>query len=454
MDTIHSIICDEQRCVGCVACCKACPTRAIRVRPYAGSMASRPARDHVSADEAPAENSTGRASQPPDHDLMTIDPASCIDCGECIRVCPYEAVHARTSSPSDLKRFKYTVAVPSTTLYTQFGSGFTPAQVAGALVACGFDNFVDVSRLCQMVSRAADAYLSECEGPWPKISVRCPAIIRLILIRYPDLVPHLIPVHTPRELAAKLARRQFASALGMKPEDIGVFHISPCSAILQSIVAPVGVHASNLDGAFSVAEMYGPIARRLNAGPVPEVEDRFNPSGLMWAMAGGETAGMRNKNSLSVTGVNDVTHVFDTIEAGKFQNVDFIEAYICPDGCVSGQLLIEGRYAAKRALHRIQARLEGDGPVAEEKVRSLFRQHFFDMEAEIKAPAFRPMTETLQQAIRRRQEKHRLLEQLPKKDCAACGAPDCAALAEDIIAGQADLSDCVFVKLKENEEKR
>jgi iron only hydrogenase large subunit-like protein len=414
MERIHSVSLDEARCVGCVACCKACPTRAIRVR----------------------------------SSLMHIDPGTCIDCGECIRACDYDAVHARTSSPSDLKRFKYTVAIPSTTIYTQFGPDFTPAQVASALVANRFDAFYDVSWMCEMVSRAVDAYLSECGGPWPKISVTCPAIIRLILIRYPDLVPHLIPVHTPRELAAKVARRKYAATLGMPPDQIGIFYITPCSAMMQSIVAPVGLDESNFDGAFSIAEMYGPMLRTLKSDPDALPDERFNPSGLAWAMSGGETSGMRNKNSLSVTGVHDVTHVFNTIEAGKFQNVDFIEAYICPDGCVSGQLLIEGRYAARRTLQRIQARLKGESRVAEEKVRSMFREHFFDMEDEIKAPVIKPMTETLQQAIRRRQEKHRLLEELPRKDCAACGAPDCPTLAEDIIAGESVLEDCVFVKLK------
>src|SRR5512146_1573987 len=112
---IHSVITDETRCVGCVACSKGCPTRAIRVR----------------------------------NDLMRIDPATCIDCGACIRACGYDAVRARTSSPTDLKRFKYTVAVPSTTIYTQFGSDYSPAQIASALVANGFDNFYDVTWLCE-----------------------------------------------------------------------------------------------------------------------------------------------------------------------------------------------------------------------------------------------------------------------------------------------------------------
>lgn len=411
---IHSVIREPERCVRCVACSKACPTKAIRVR----------------------------------RDMMTIDPASCIDCGECIRVCGYDAVRARTSSPSDLRRFKYTVAVPSTTIYTQFGPEYTPAQIAGALVASGFNAFYDVSWMCEMVSRAVDAYLSECQGPWPKISVTCPAIVRLVLIRYPDLVPHLIPVHVPRELAAKMARRKYAAALGMPPEEIGLFYITPCSAMMQSIVAPVGLQESYFDGAFSIAEMYGPMLRALKAGDLPGTDERFHADGLAWATAGGETAGMRNRNTLSVSGVKDVTSVFDTIEAGKFQNLDFIEAYICPDGCVSGQLLIEGRYAARRTLQRIQARMKHEGAVAEEKVRSLFRQHFFDLEDEFRAAVISPMHETLQQAIRRRQEKHRLLDQLPRKDCAACGAPDCTTLAEDIVAGEAELDDCVFVKLK------
>ena len=417
---VHSILTDQSRCVGCVACCQACPAKAIRVR----------------------------------QDLMTIDPVLCIDCGECIRVCGYDAVSARTSSPSDLKRFRYNVVIPGVAVYTQFGSDVTPAQVAGSLLACGFDAFHDLSWMCQMVSRAVDAYLSECDGPWPKISITCPAIVRLILIRYPDLVPHLVPVHAPRELAAKLARRKVASSLGMKPEEVGIFYITPCSATMQSIIRPVGIDASNFDGAFSLAEMYGPMLRAIKSGQAPVVEDRLNPSGLLWSMAGGETAGMRNKNTLSVTGVQVVTRVFNTIETGKFQNLDFIEAYICPDGCVSGPLLIEGRYAARRNLQRLRARLQGETTVAEEKVRTLYHEHFFDLEDEIKAAAIRPMTETLQQAIRRRQEKHRLLEELPKKDCAACGAPDCTTLAEDILAGEATIDDCVFVRLKKLEEPK
>jgi len=41
---------------------------------------------------------------------------------------------------------------------------------------------------------------------------------------------------------------------------------------------------------------------------------------------------------------------------------------------------------------------------------------------------------------------------LPGKNCAACGAPDCATLAEDIVRGEASLADCVFVKIERLED--
>ena len=422
MDTpAHSIVRDDARCTGCVACCRACPTRAIRVR-------------------------DGR---------QTVDAAVCIDCGECIRACPHDAVTARMSSPSDLGRFRHTVAIPSTALYSQFGRDVHPEQVAGALLHIGFSAFDDVSWMCQMVGGAVDTYLSECPGPWPKISATCPAVIRLILQRYPDLIPHVVPIEAPRELTAKLARRKAAETTGLPPGEIGVFYISPCSAIMQSIANPVGLQESNFDGAFSVAGLYGSLLKAIRAGCPPASDESFNHAGLRWGLTGGEGAGMRNANSLAVSGVGEVLRVFDSIEAGKFQMLDFIEAHICPDGCIGGQMLVEGRHLARHALREILAHVTEKSArgqvrwVQEEKVRAMFRDRFFDMATEIKARPLKREASDLQHAILLRQEKLRVLARLPGRDCAACGAPDCETFASDVVTDRADLSDCVFVKLEQ-----
>lgn len=413
VDRTHALVTDRTKCIGCVTCTKACPTRAIRVRERVAS----------------------------------VDDELCIDCGTCMEVCRHDAVRPRTSSPADLKRFKRTVALPSLTLFAQFGKEFHPGQVLHALRQIGFDETYDISWMCEMVAGATDAYLSESIGPWPKISVTCPGVLRLVQIRYPDLIPHLVPIETPRELAAKLRRRRVAADHGLDPKDIGVFFITPCTAIIHSIVAPVGLEASHLDGAFSIAELYGPLLKAMKEDTRSDPVDAVSVRGLRWAMAGGEISLMRNANTMTVRGLQDVIFVFDRIEAGTFQNVDFIEAYICPDGCVSGGLTIAGRYTAQRNLQEAYRQLGDQATVKEEKVRSLLREHFFDFEAEIRARPIRPLARNLRQAIALKREKDALLEKLPRKDCAACGAPDCETLADDVVRGQAQISDCVFLRL-------
>ena len=418
----HSIVFDRERCVGCVDCCKACPTGAIRVR---GGCA-------------------------------VADPDLCIDCGECIRWCRHGAMHAATDASADLRRFRYTVALPSLTLYSQFGRDVEPGQVLEALRSLGFDEVYDLSAMCDMHASATDAYLSECKGPWPKVSVTCPAIIHLIQLRYPDMIDNLLPIETARELAAKLLRRRLAAEKGLLPADIGIFFVTPCSAILQSIHHPEALEASYLDGAFSIAELYGPLLKAIRAAGPAENPPPVSERGLLWAMAGGEIAGLRNANTITVAGVRDVLKVFDHIEEGKLRAVDFIEAYICPDGCISGQLTVENRYAARRAVQQIvrrHGRRAGEGSaVPEEKVRSLLHEHFFDLEEHLTARPVRTPGRDLRERAARKREEERVLAELPARDCAACGAPGCAAHAADVVRGTAALDDCVFVRIRRLEE--
>jgi len=415
----HAVVTDPDKCIGCVSCSQVCPTRAIRVR----------------------------------EELARVDDELCIDCGACIDACRWDAMKAKTSSPADLKRFKHTVAVPSLTLYAQFDKGVQPGQVLRALRHVGFDSTCDISWMCEMLTGATDAYLSECDGPWPKISVTCPAVVRLIQIRYPDLIPHLVPLETPRELAAKLRRRRLAAELGLDPSEIGIFFITPCTAIVDSIAAPVGLEASNLDGAFSIAELYGPLLKAIKRDPGADSAESISAKGLRWAMAGGEISAMRNSNAMTVRSLRDVVWVFDRIESGTFAGVDFIEAYICSGGCVGGTLTIAGRFVAQRNIRQLARAIGDSGKVKEEKVRSMLREHFFDIESEIHARPVRPLARDLRRAIALKRERDALRQRLPGKDCGACGAPNCDTLAEDVVRGEAAIEDCVFVRLESLEKE-
>jgi iron only hydrogenase large subunit-like protein len=413
---------EQAACIGCMACARSCPTKAIRVR----------------------------------DGLARINYELCIACGACVRSCEHDAARAATTQPSDLERFAYRVAVPSLTLYSQFGRDVTPTRVLYALTQLGFDGAYDMSWMCEMVAGAFDAHLNAGRGPWPKISGTCPAVVRLIQVRYPGLIPNLVPIETARELSGRLLRRRLAAELGRTPDEIGIFFITPCTAIMESIISPVGLEQSYFDGALSIADVFGQLRRALESeppddAPADALVDEVSPRGLLWAMAGGEIAGMRNANTMSVKGA-DVQHVFDRIEAGTFQSVDFIEAYICPDGCVSGGLTVAGRYAAQRNIQHIVKSLDASPSVDEEEIRRLLREDFFASEEEIKARPVQPIGRDLYEAVARQKEIRALIAQLPGKNCAACGAPDCATLAEDVVRGEASLCDCVFLKIERLED--
>jgi iron only hydrogenase large subunit-like protein len=410
----HSVHVDPARCVGCVACTLACPTKAVRVR---GNRAR-------------------------------TDAQRCIDCGACTQVCPKGAAKAVTTPAADLPKFKHSVVVPSMSLFGQFGPDVRPAQVMAALRTLGFDDTFDLSWMCEAMTRATDDYLSKASGPWPKISVTCPAIVRLVQIRYPELVANLLPVASARELAAKLARSQLMTERSLAPEDIGLFFVTPCTAMMNSILHPLGPR-SNLDAALSMAELHGPLLRALKTVPEDGGDGvPLSAKGLLWAMAGGELAGMRDASTITVHGLGRVTSLFDRIESGTYQSIDFVEAYMCADGCVSGGLTTENPHVAQRNIQRIARWLESTRKVKEEPGYWMQLQHLFDHETELRATPVAPFPQDLRQLAARRKERAALLAQMPGKNCGACGAPGCETLVDDVLRGEAQLEDCVFVKIQ------
>jgi len=51
-------------------------------------------------------------------------------------------------------------------------------------------------------------------------------------------------------------------------------------------------------------------------------------------------------------------------------------------------------------------------------------------------------------AMKKLEVMEQINNELPGLDCGACGAPSCRALAEDIVRGNANETDCIF-KLRE-----
>lgn len=418
-EEFRSILIDRERCAGRMRCLRACPTQAVRVR-------------------------NGKA-------LLLRD--RCIDCGECVRVCPNHAFLPHTSSFHDLSGFKYTIALPSPVFYSQFGRDVRPSMILSALKTVGFNDTYDVASASEAVSVAIQEYLDSDDRRRPLISPFCPAIVRLIQVRYPNLLDHLIPIESPMEIAAREAKREKMRDLGLQEDEIGAIYLTPCPAKMVALKDPPRKKHSFLDGAIPISEIYPSMLRALSRSNGTDGNPDIVGLGLGWPILGGQVACLKAAERIAVAGLTDVMRVFDEIENGKLKDIQYIECHSCPTACVGGSLTVENPYIARGRVLRM---LEQYGSVPgqdRQKIRDLYRQQFFSLGGTIAPSPVQPLDEDISRAIHKMHRRNQIYEMLPKIDCGACGAPTCMTFAADVVKGDADTDGCVFLALKTFEAK-
>ncbi|MGB8952175.1 MAG: [Fe-Fe] hydrogenase large subunit C-terminal domain-containing protein [Candidatus Aminicenantales bacterium] len=412
----HSIRIDANKCEGRMRCMRICPTQAIRVR-------------------------DGKAS---------ILEEKCIDCGECINVCPNSAIIPLTDPFGELTKFRHTVAIPSPALYAQFGREILPDRILAGLKKIGFDDAYDLAFACGEVSFAIQEYLRDYKGPKPLISNACPTVVRLIQVRYPDLIDLIIPVDNPREIAGREIKKKKAKQFDLREREIGTFYLTPCPVKMISIKQPAEKWRSYLDGTISISDIYGPLLSAMESIEKESYRKALESIcilGLGWAVVGGMSRTLRLRNSLAVSGLTEIIKVFDDIERGKLRNIDFIEAYSCLQGCVGGSLTIENIYSSYNKILKFIETLEFEKIKAcpdIREVRRLYKEKYFFIEGKLEPRPLKPLDENLARAIKKRKEKEGIYASLPKIDCGVCGSPTCLTFAEDVIRGEAKLMDCIF----------
>lgn len=411
---IHAIRIDEEKCLGCMACMRKCITQAIRVR-------------------------AGKSR---------IIPERCIDCGECINVCPNNAIIPLTDSFTDFSMFKYSIAIPSPSLFAQFDKDITPDIILAGLKKIGFDDAYDSSFACESVSLAIQVYLDNYHGPKPLISSSCPTIVRLIQVKYPELVDLIIPIEPPREIAAREMKIEKSKELGLKSEEIGAIYITPCPAKALSIKQPAEKEKSQLDGAISITDIYNLLLSAITGLKINTKNAKKSSGiGMDWATLGGVTRSLKAENCLAVTGLPNVIKVLDDIEKGKLRDIEFVECFSCSGGCIGGSLTVENVYVSRSKVIKL-VEILGETPQQDmDKIRQLYRKNYFFMEAKLLPRPLKPLDNDISKAIEKMRKKQTIYESLPKIDCGACGSPNCMAFAEDVVRGEVEIDKCI-IKLK------
>ena len=191
---------------------------------------------------------------------------------------------------------------------------------------------------------------------WPLISTACPTIERLIRVRFPNLIPHLLPILPPMEVAAKLARERAVEKTGLREDEIGIVFISPCPSKVAFIFAPLGLARSNVDRVIAIKDYYPLLLSHMKEAE-KDVQ-QLSHSGRLgkgWAVSGGEALGIKSNEYLAADGIENVIQVLEDIEDEKFEpGLQFVELNSCSAGCVGGVLTVENAYLAKTKTTRIK----------------------------------------------------------------------------------------------------
>jgi len=412
-----SIMFDKDKCNGCTNCMKRCPTQAIRLI-------------------------DGKAF---------INSIKCIHCGECIKICPYGAYTPESIEWYDemnYASYKYKIAIPATTMYGQFPKGTDICKVQNAILKLGFgfDYVYDASWAAEMVARAINRKIKDVKHIRPLISANCPAAVRLIKNRYPSLMDNLILLKEPMEIGAMLARERAKRLYNLKDEEIGVFYISPCPAKLLAVTDPVGDYKPSVDWVIPLNTIYGDLYREVIKEDNKTCSyPSFN--GTKWAVSGGQSESAGLTNYIAVNGMENIIQILDEIENGRLNDVDYVEALACVEGCVGGTFNVINPFIASSNIKYITSNMKEECINNDlERFDELYESGAFNFK--LKAED-NPSKMNMKEAVEKNEKIKEIYEKLPRLDCGTCGAPTCYAHAEDVYNNQSELYDCVVLRAYE-----
>ena len=233
-----------------------------------------------------------------------------------------------------LEKFTYKIALPAPSLYGQFNNLDDQDYVLSGLKKLGFDDVMEVSGAAELVSEATRRLMDAGTLQRPVISSACPAVVRLIRVRFPDLCDHVLPLLSPMETAARIAKQQAMQKTGLPKEQIGCFFITPCPAKVTDIRMPIGIEKSEVDGAIAISEIFPQLSSRMDKLTPKDLESLSNSGiiGVSWATSGGESSALLKEKYLAADGIENVIRVLEEIEDERIGELDFIELNACSGG--------------------------------------------------------------------------------------------------------------------------
>lgn len=198
----EGLVYTDDRCTGCNRCISACPV--------------------LKANQAIVENGENR---------VEVDGDACVHCGSCMDACHHNARCYRDDTDrflEDLKRGEKISLLVAPAFIANYPGQYR--QVLGYLKSLGVNHIVSISFGADITTWGYLNYITKYNF-YGGISQPCPAIVDYIEKYEPDLIPRLVPIHSPMMCGAIYVKKY------MQIPDKLAF-LSPCIAKKSEITRP------------------------------------------------------------------------------------------------------------------------------------------------------------------------------------------------------------------------
>lgn len=174
----------------------------------------------------------------------SFDDVNCMQCGQCINVCPVGALHEKEEIHyvievlNDPQKHVVVQTAPAVrgALGEEFGMPIgtrVTGKMVHALKLVGFDKVYDTNFGADLtIMEEGYEFLNRLQnqGTLPMITSCSPGWVNYVEHEYPDLLEHLSTCKSPHMMLGAMVKSVYAEAKGIDPRDIYVVSIMPCVA--------------------------------------------------------------------------------------------------------------------------------------------------------------------------------------------------------------------------------